>query len=212
MSEPSLTLYVSVHSQSRCRCENEREDYRRMTGDDLQLRQPSIELARSFECMRDACLRNGDGGWAGRTALARSDIPAFIALLNRRALGQDVPSGWVPETTFWVVRSGHQVVGEVELRHPLNDWLRQVGGNVGYLIHPDHRNKGYATFALREGLNALRNMGLEQALVTCREDNVASIRVIEKCGGVRIEDSTATGPARRRYLIPLTSVTVSSGR
>ena len=150
--------------------------------------------------MRDAVLRDGENVWTGRTALAHSDVPAFISTLNRRALGQDIPEGWVPESTFWIVEGG-QVVGELELRHRLNERLREVGGNIGYLTHPDHRNKGVAAFALRAGLKMLREMGVKEALVTCRDDNAASIRVIEKCGGVRIEDSKTSGPARRRYVI-----------
>ena len=169
---------------------------------------PTLELAESFEAMRDACLRNGDGAWTGRTGLALSDIPAFIALLNQRARGEAIPDGWVPETTFWVVEDG-RVVGGLEVRHPLNEWLQQVGGNIGYLTRPDYRNRGIATFALREGVRILAQMGAEQALITCRDDNIASIRVIEKCGGVRIEDSAVQGPPRRRYLISTGLVTLS---
>lgn len=170
-----------------------------MTGS-RTLRKPCIELASSFADMRDAVLRCGEDAWTGRTALARTDVPAFIALLDRRALGQDIPDGWVPETTFWIVDS-ERVVGELEIRHPLNEWLQQVGGNVGYLTHPDHRNRGIATFALTEGVKILAGLGVRGVLVTCRDDNAPSIRVIEKCGGVRAEDSTASGPLRRRYFI-----------
>ncbi len=155
--------------------------------------------------MRDACLTNGENAWTGRTALALTGVPEFIALLNRRAAGADIPAGWVPETTFWVVRSNTEVVGELELRHPLNDWLRQVGGNIGYMTHPARRSQGIATFALRAGLQTLKQWGLSQALITCRDDNVASIRVIEKCGGIRMEDATIAGSTRRRYLITLLS-------
>jgi predicted acetyltransferase len=155
--------------------------------------------------MRDECLKNGEGEWSGaRGALALTDVPAFIALLNRRARGEAIPEGWVPETAFWVVE-GDVVVGDVDLRHPLNEWLMQVGGHIGYLTHPAHRNKGVATFALRAGLNILRQWGVERALATCRDDNGASIRVIEKAGAVRIEDAQYSGPKRRRYLIPTAS-------
>lgn len=164
------------------------------------LQKPCIELASSFAAMRDAVLQGGEDAWTGRTALARSDVPAFIALLDRRARGQDIPEGWVPETTFWIVDS-ENVVGELEIRHPLNEWLQQVGGNIGYLTHPDYRNRGIATFALSSGVNILAGRGVRGVLVTCRDDNAPSIRVIEKCGGVRVENSSAGGPLRRRYII-----------
>ncbi len=169
----------------------------------LTLATPSLDLAESFEAFRDACVAAGDDEWAGRTALAHADVPAFTSLLGLRAAGQDVPEGWVPETTYWIVDDDHTVVGTLDLRHPLNDRARQFGGNVGYLTHPGYRNVGVATFALREALRILGDIGLSQALLTCRDDNHASIRVIERCGGIRIENSTVEGPMRRRYVIAL---------
>ena len=150
--------------------------------------------------MRDACLKLGEDAWQGRTSQAHTDVRAFIALLKRRARGEDIPEGWVPETTFWVL-DGDVVGGDVELRLPLNEWLNQVGGNIGYFTHPAHRNRGVATFAFREGLRMLHGRGLHKALATCLDDNVASIRILEKAGGVRIEDAKYDGPPRRRYLI-----------
>jgi predicted acetyltransferase len=75
--------------------------------------------------------------------------------------------------------------------------LEAFGGHVGYDVHPAHRNKGIATFALREALKFLGSKGVAEALITCAHDNAASIRVVEKCGGRRIEDTT-----RRRYAVP----------
>jgi RimJ/RimL family protein N-acetyltransferase len=54
---------------------------------------------------------------------------------------------------------------------------------LGYGIHPDHRNAGYAT----EAAVALAGMALDRTGVTrviaeCEEDNAASIRVLEKAG------------------------------
>ena len=148
--------------------------------------------------MREACRRVGEDHWTERKALAHADVPAFIATLVRRGEGKDIPHGWVPETTFWIV-DGDRVVGEIEIRHPLNDYLQQIGGNIGYLVHPGYRNLGVATFALREGRKILGSMGVREPLATCRDDNAPSIRVLEKCGGIRAENSNRPGPLRRRY-------------
>lgn len=47
-----------------------------------------------------------------------------------------------------------------------------------------------------------RAVGVDRVLVTCDHDNVASIGVIERCGGVfeSVVDSTE-GPQKRRYWI-----------
>jgi aminoglycoside 6'-N-acetyltransferase len=89
------------------------------------------------------------------------------------------------------------VVAHCDIRHPLTPKLERFGGNIGYHVHPSYRNRGIATFALREALGILAGKGEAFALLTCAHDNVASIRTIEKCGGRRIADSM-----RRRYVIP----------
>lgn len=51
-------------------------------------------------------------------------------------------------------------------------------------------------------LAVARSVGVEEALVTCDDDNVASARTIERCGGV-LQDVVCTGDGspKRRYLI-----------
>lgn len=165
----------------------------------LRLERPSAALAASFGAMRDACLAENDDPWADRGALAHTDPIAYAAMLHDWSVGENVPEGWVPADTFWIVE-GDEVVGECDVRHPLTEQLRRVGGHVGYVVHPAYRNKGVATFALRECLRVLAAKGETDALVTCAASNAASIRVIEKCGGQRSEDSTG---GRRCYMIPL---------
>jgi len=92
------------------------------------------------------------------------------------------------------------VVGECEVRHRLTPSLREFGGHIGYIVHPTHRNRGIATFALRRCLSVLADRGETEALVTCAASNSASARVIEKCCGRRIEDSAS---GRQRFCIAL---------
>jgi predicted acetyltransferase len=174
-----------------------------MVGEVFERRRPSPELVPSFERMRDAVLRTGYDGWkAPGSAAAHTDVYAYVDAIQHWAKGEQLPRGWVPGDIFWIVeREG--VVGEMAVRHRLTDYLREVGGHIGYLTHPEHRNRGVATFALREGLKVIASLGIGEALVTCLDTNVASARVIEKCGGVRIEDSSLPGPKRRRYVISL---------
>ncbi|HEY1977377.1 MAG TPA: GNAT family N-acetyltransferase [Candidatus Baltobacteraceae bacterium] len=185
----------------------------------LILREPSLELADSFVRMRDAFLAVGEDEWTGRHALAHSDVPAWIAALRRRARGEEIPDEWipwVPEADYWAVLDG-EVVGDLGLRHPLNQWLEQLGGNIGYSTHPQHRGRGIATFLLREGLKILGRKGLTEAIVTCRDDNVASISAIEKCGGIRLTDTDRSifpipVGSRRRYAVPVPPTPESSIR
>ena len=57
------------------------------------------------------------------------------------------------------------------------------GGLIGYSIRPSQRGKGYASDMLKEGLDIFRKTGREKILITCKDFNIASKKVIEKNGG-----------------------------
>jgi predicted acetyltransferase len=88
--------------------------------------------------------------------------------------------------------------------HSLNPYLERFGGHIGYVVVPEYRRQGYATEILRQLLQiACQKLGLKRVLVTCDDDNVGSIKTIEKNGGVF--ESLVTGPdsdtPKRRYWI-----------
>lgn len=126
----------------------------------------------------------------------------YLALLDAFSRGEDLPEGWVQTTRLAAIVDG-EIVGYISIRHRLNDTLARYGGHIGYAIVPSHRGRGYATAALREALPIARSLGIDEVLVTCDVDNVASARVIEKCGG-ELESVTEPAPwgvAMRRYWI-----------
>lgn len=118
------------------------------------------------------------------------DDAAFAAFVadQWRAADEDAPrpQGYVPATHLWWV-DGHEWLGRLSLRHRLTPFLRDVGGHIGYFVRPSARRRGHATAMLTESLRWARDLGLEQVLVTCDADNVASRRVIETNGG-RLDD------------------------
>ncbi len=108
------------------------------------------------------------------------------------------PPGHVPSTTLWWA-DGDEYLGRIQLRHSLNAFLREQGGHIGYDVAPEHRRQGHATAMLRAFLPiAATQFGLEQVLITCDDDNVASRKVIEAGGGV-FEDQRG---AKLRYWVP----------
>ena len=96
------------------------------------------------------------------------------------------PAGWVTGTYLWMV-DDDEVVGRISLRHTLTPWLLEVGGHIGYAVRPSARRRGLATRALGLMLPIAAEHGIDPALVTCDDTNVASRRVIEANGGV-LED------------------------
>jgi len=142
------------------------------------------------------------------------EVPAFLhfyedgmpltryldTLADVRA-GRRLPAGCVPET-FLVGFAGPRIVGRVAIRHALTPALERDGGHVGYVVVPEFRRRGYATRMLAMALRiAHHQLGIDEVLVTCGDGNVASIRVIERNGGV-LHDVVAvdsTGEPVRRY-------------
>jgi predicted acetyltransferase len=134
----------------------------------------------------------------GATWHTPEGFAAYVHQIRAESLEETPrPDGWVPSTTWWYV-DGREYLGRVALRHRLNEGLLQYGGHIGYDVRPSARCRGYATAMLTGALGHARDMGIESALLTCDIDNYASIRVIEKCGGV-YED---TRHGKLRFWVP----------
>ncbi|HET8948283.1 MAG TPA: GNAT family N-acetyltransferase [Candidatus Polarisedimenticolia bacterium] len=80
-------------------------------------------------------------------------------------------------------------------------------GHIGYAVVPWKEGRGYATEALRQMLIEARTEGLRYVELTTRPDNLASQRVIEKNGGVFVEEfrmhASLGGERELRYRIDL---------
>lgn len=95
------------------------------------------------------------------------------------------PNGIVPAMQYiYIDDDESKVIGMINLRLELNDFLMKFGGHIGYSIVPDERRKGFAKAMLKEGLKFYKNHGYEKVLITCDSNNIASARTIEACGGI----------------------------
>jgi len=108
---------------------------------------------------------------------------AMLERLRKDRLGEDLPEGRVPHTMLYGFVDG-QIIGRVSVRHCLNDWLRARGGHIGYAVAPGFRRRGYATAMFRQALDYCRSLGLDQVMITCDDDNVASWKILERAGAV----------------------------
>ena len=124
-----------------------------------------------------------------------------VAAFTRWSCG-DPPPGWVPSTTSFLV-DGARILGVSNFRHWLTPHLLEHGGHVGYTVRPSERGRGHAPRLLRDAARRARRMGLERLLVACDSGNLASARVIEKCGGMFESESPTDGEPIRRYWIDL---------
>lgn len=108
--------------------------------------------------------------------------------------------GWVPAFTL-LAWDGKLLVGMINIRHRLNDYLLAFGGHIGYSVRKSCRRRGYAAQMLALGLEECRKLGLSRVLVTCDQHNIASARTIQKNGGIlENEVSEGTGITQRYWI------------
>ena len=111
--------------------------------------------------------------------------------------------GFVPSTLYFMVDNNNLIIGAIHLRHELNDRLLQNGGHIGYGIRPSERRKGYAALMLNMLLENIRLKGYKRVLITCDEDNIGSVRTIEKNKGLLFDKIEFEGVMTRRYWVNL---------
>lgn len=118
-----------------------------------------------------------------------------VETLGAWGRGEQLPEGWVPCTTTFLEYDG-ELLGLSNVRHHLTPGLERFGGHVGYSVAPSARGRGHATRLLVAAVDFGRSLGLEALLVTCDPANVASSRVIAKCGGQLVDQSFHEGMQR----------------
>ncbi|GCE05731.1 GNAT family N-acetyltransferase [Dictyobacter aurantiacus] len=139
-----------------------------------------------------------------------ADFDDYLRHVNRVYNRASMPPYFVPDTRYWLIEGDEErgegvYVGNLTVRHELNELLLKVGGHIGYQIRPSWRRQGYGREILRLGLQKARALGITRALVTCDETNIASKKVIEYNGGrfenaVSVEGSTVK---KLRYWIDI---------
>lgn len=157
----------------------------------LRYRETFLRAAQEFQS-------EGLAWWIGDDLeLAARDFGAFVA--KRLADAQRRTEALVPKTHLWAI-GGEEMVGRISIHHELNPALRIEGGHIGYDTVPSQRGRGIATEMLRQALSIAGGLGLTEVLLTCNDDNLGSIRVIERNGGV-LRENKAPGPGRplKRY-------------
>lgn len=155
----------------------------------ITLATPSTSLYdRWLACVEDFgdTARDGSGDWQVQDFAAdRVTFDALLAVAAAEAdTSQTLPPGHVHCDYRWIT-DGSEMLGFVAIRHSLdNDFLRTLGGHIGYSIRPSARRLGHATAALGLAVEHAGRLGLARVLVTCEHDNAGSARTIENNGGV----------------------------
>ena len=137
-------------------------------------------------------------------AIFKNDYHDFDYYLENLEVKTEA-DGKVPDSVFFLLDDErNRLLGAVNIRHYLNDYLLREGGHIGDGIRPTERRKGYATEMIRLALVECKKLGIYRVLITCDKDNIGSAKSIIKNGGV-IENEfvNSDGEIEQRYWITL---------
>jgi predicted acetyltransferase len=163
-----------------------------------------MQLVEASLGWKDAFLDYARESDRPRYAAALGDVAEYVRRIQHQTRAEGLPAGRVPGIELWLEDDG-RIVAVAHLRFWLNADLEHEGGHIGYDVRPSLRRRGYGTRLLALALIEARRRGISRALLTTDDDNVGSIRIIERNGGrlAGCVTSRITGKPIRQYWIEL---------
>lgn len=151
----------------------------------IRLIRPIIDYKDQIEAYRQAFLDSGES-LAGTSSLREyehaEDWIKHVMLGEQRLY---LPKDKVPATQYiTITKETNQLIGMINIRHELNEYLLKVGGHIGYSIHPKYRHQGYAKEQLKLALAECMKYKIKKVLITCNKSNPASAKTILSQGGI----------------------------
>ena len=138
----------------------------------MKLIVPTMEYDRQIQDFRREYLESGESMDGGASLRKYEHTRDWLEQLDP-----------LESEYIFIREEDNRMVGLIQIRHRLNDFLGKYGGHIGYSVVPSERRKGYATRMLKEALGECRRLGIMDVLITCLLDNEASRRTILACGG-----------------------------
>jgi predicted acetyltransferase len=162
---------------------------------ELELQLPALGHKKAAEDFKKEFFDNHETVINGSALLDQLNYEEWLEYNIKNRNKSTASPNWVPATTFFAFRKqDNKIVGIIDIRHNLeNEFLAEYGGHIGFSVRPTERKKGYATEMLNIALKYAKSLGLKKVMLGCFSDNIASIKTIEKCGGVLTETKVYSG-------------------
>lgn len=150
----------------------------------IRLVVPAKELEEKALEFKKEFFDNGETVINGSEMLDKvSDYDAWLLSVKNNAKEETVSPAWVLTDTFFAIDNNDRIVGIIDLRRELNDFLKDFG-NSGYSVRPSERKKGYATKMLELLIEHAKNCGMTSLQLSVERTNTPSVKTIVKNGGV----------------------------
>ena len=166
----------------------------RLTKPTLSMKEAFLDFTKEWESRQEEII----------PAAARLEKRSYEEwLVWVQTMEEKPPAGYVPATSLFYLDAKDKLLGIIDIRHCLNDYLFKYGGHIGFGVRPSERQKHHATDMLKAAFPFIRSLGLQRVLITCNKLNVASARAIINNGG-RLENEVEDGESIiQRYWIAL---------
>ena len=107
----------------------------------LTLVRPTLELKSKALDYRQEHFDNNEMVINGSELLDKTDsYEEWLKSVTDNASPDTVNPNWVVTDTFFAVDENEKIIGVIDFRHTLNDFLKDFG-NSGYSVRPSERRK-----------------------------------------------------------------------
>lgn len=101
-------------------------------------------------------------------------------------IGNNPEKGYLLAYKFNICLLNGKKVGKCEFRI-MNDTYVNLLGNIGYLIEEEYRGNHFAAKACRLLFSLAKSHDMNQIIIACAPENIASVRTIELAGGTFVD-------------------------
>lgn len=149
----------------------------------IKLKRPTKEYEKEALAFKQEFIDNGENTINGSELLDRMDsYDEWLLSVTDNKSAETVNPLWVVTDTYFAFDDNDRIVGIIDFRHELNDFLKDFG-NSGYSVRPSERRKGYATQMLGLIVKEAKKIGMDKLQLSVERTNEPSIKTIIKNNG-----------------------------